>query len=192
MIASGTGRANAKLISVDRHDAGELVCEASNGVGESVKDTVVVNILHPPEVKVEAPTVSVYPECRFELQCHVYSYSAVSVNFYHNHHLLTDEKGVSVWKIDNIYVLEIQSCDSTLQGEFTCEAEDKFGKDSKSTNLSAETLDYISRDIVDPVIEVSNTVRRNTESLALGSSNKSHILPYPSLSLIFILFFNVL
>ena len=79
IMSRGLGEAGVLLEYVTREDAGDIVCEASNNVGEVARDTVTLDVLFAPEVEMIQPHVSFQPKCGLELQYVVHSSSTPTV-----------------------------------------------------------------------------------------------------------------
>ena len=176
MLSRGVGEAGVLLEYVTREDAGDIVCEASNGVGEVARDVLTLDVLYAPEVEMIQPHVSFQPKCGLELQCVVHSSSTPTVQWRHNDLLLHPGDGVTIWSLDNLHVLQISRCDHHILGEFSCGAENMLGE--------GESVIKITQDWVDEELEIYklqeekiNNVRRNVESqqhsLPLQSSSSS-------------------
>ena len=189
ILSRGLGEAGVLLEYITREDAGEIVCEASNGVGDTTaRDLLTLDVLYAPQVEMIQPHISFQPKCGLELQCQVHSSSVPSVSWYHNHLQLQPTDGVTIWSLDNLHVLQISSCDHSIIGQFSCKATNNLGDGEASINVSKL---WIERKISEILSENknSNNVRRNVEltqekALPLVSSASKNI--FSALIIIFI------
>merc|ERR1712241_507800 len=163
ILSRGLGEAGVLLEYITREDAGEIVCEASNGVGDTTaRDVLSLDVLYAPQVEMMQPHISFQPKCGLELQCQVHSSSDPAVSWYHNHLQLQPTDGVTIWSLDNLHVLQISSCDHSIIGQFSCKATNNLGDGEASINVSKL---WIERKISEILSENnnSNNVRRNVE-----------------------------
>ena len=163
VLSRGLGEAGVLLEYISREDAGDLVCEASNGVGETTaRDVLTLDVLYAPQVEMMQPHISFQPKCGLELQCQVHSSSQPAVSWYHNHLQLQPTEGVTIWSLDNLHVLQISSCDHSIIGQFSCKATNNLGDGEASIKVSKL---WIERKISEILSENknSNNVRRNVE-----------------------------
>ena len=180
ILSRGLGEAGLLLEYITREDAGEIVCEASNGVGDTAaRDVLSLDVLYAPQVEMMSPHISFQPKCGLELQCQVHSSSPPSVSWYHNHLQLQPDDGVTIWSLDNLHVLQISSCDHSIIGQFSCRATNNLGDGEASVKVSKL---WIERKISEILSENknSNNVRRNVEltqekALPLVSSGSRNI-----------------
>ena len=177
LLSRGLGEAGVLLEYVTREDAGDLVCEASNGVGEMAQDTLNLDVLHKPEVEMLEPHLSFQPRCGLELQCVVHSSSTPVVQWRQGDLLLHPGPGVTIWSLDNLHVLQLASCDPGILGTFSCRADNNLGQAEASVELSSKWLEE-SLDTFHRQEEQFNNVRRNVaaeehqqQSLPLTSSS---------------------
>ena len=180
VLAKGEGEATLIIEYVTRHQMGEIVCEASNAVGDENTDTVILDVLYAPEVEILKPQISFQPKCGIEFQCLVHSSSSPVVTWFHNNLLLQPRDGVTMWSLDNLHVLQIHSCDHQILGHFTCKAENNLGDSEESVIIEQE---FIEEKMEEEMMKEysANNVRRNVqqqEALPLVSS-----APYQFLSL---------
>ena len=179
VMSRGVGEAGILLEYITREDAGDIVCEASNGVGhDTARDVLALDVLYAPEVEMMEPHISFQPKCGLELQCQVHSSSDPTVSWYHNDLLLQPEDGVTIWSLDNLHVLQISSCDHSIIGHFSCRATNNLGQGEAEADISyqwlQQELDLFKQE--DEEVEDINNVRRNVRqehSLPLTSSSSS-------------------
>ena len=175
ILSRGTGEAGLMLKYVTREDGGEILCEASNGVGETAVDTLVIDVLYAPEIEMIQPHLSFQPKCGLELQCVIHSSSPPKVQWMHNDQLLQPQDGVTIWSLDNLHVLQVSSCDNSVQGTYTCVAENILGTAETSKDVTKDWLKNEYNSFLDRDIMINN-VRRNAlsdEDLGLKSSSNS-------------------
>ena len=163
VMSRGEGEAGILLEYITREDAGDIVCEASNGVGHSTaRDVLTLDVLYAPEVEMMEPHISFQPKCGLELQCQVHSSSEPSVSWYHNDLLLQPTDGVTIWSLDNLHVLQVSSCDQSIIGHFSCKATNNMGEGEASVKVSKLWLERKISEILSEN-KNSNNVRRNVE-----------------------------
>ena len=190
-MSRGLGEAGVLLEYISREDAGDLVCEASNGVGETTaRDVLTLDVLYAPQVEMMQPHISFQPKCGVELQCEVHSSSVPSVSWYHNDLLLQPTEGLTIWSLDNLHVLQISRCDHSVIGHFSCKAANNLGEGEASVKVSKQWMERKISEILSEN-KNSNNVRRNVEltqekALPLVSSANSCTFIFSSLLLIFI------
>ena len=176
ILSRGLGEAGLLLEYITREDAGEIVCEASNGVGDTAaRDVLSLDVLYAPQVEMMSPHISFQPKCGLELQCQVHSSSPPSVSWYHNHLQLQPDDGVTIWSLDNLHVLQISSCDHSIIGQFSCRATNNLGDGEAEADISEQWLQQ-ELEMFRQEEENINNVRRNVvhrqeHSLPLTSSS---------------------
>ena len=187
-MSRGMGEAGVLLEYISREDAGDIVCEASNGVGHTTaRDVLTLDVLYAPQVEMMQPHISFQPKCGVELQCEVHSSSVPSVSWYHNDLLLQPTDGLTIWSLDNLHVLQISRCDHSVIGHFSCKAANNLGEGEAEADITEQRL-HQELEMVQLEEENINNVRRNVinrqqHSLPLTSSSPA---PAISLSLVFI------
>ena len=175
-MSRGLGEAGVLLEYITREDAGEIVCEASNGVGDTTaRDLLTLDVLYAPQVEMIQPHISFQPKCGLELQCQVHSSSLPSVSWYHNHLQLQPTEGLTIWSLDNLHVLQISSCDHSIIGQFSCRATNNLGDGEAEADISEQWLQQ-ELEMFRQEEENINNVRRNVvhrqeHSLPLTSSS---------------------
>ena len=181
ILSRGLGEAGVLLEYITREDAGEIVCEASNGVGDTTaRDHLTLGVLYAPQVEMIQPHISFQPKCGLELQCQVHSSSVPSVSWYHNHLQLQPTDGVTIWSLDNLHVLQISSCDHSIIGQFSCKATNNLGDGEAEADISGQWLQQ-QLEMFRQEEENINNVRRNVlhrqeHSLPLTSSSTRYSL----------------
>ena len=176
ILSRGLGEAGVLLEYITREDAGEIVCEASNGVGDTTaRDVLSLDVLYAPQVEMMQPHISFQPKCGLELQCQVHSSSDPAVSWYHNHLQLQPTDGVTIWSLDNLHVLQISSCDHSIIGQFSCKATNNLGDGETEVDISEEWVQQ-ELEMFQQEEENINNVRRNVihrqeHSLPLTSSS---------------------
>ena len=191
ILSRGLGEAGILLEYITREDAGDIVCEASNGVGDTTaRDVLSLDVLYSPQVEMIQPHISFQPQCGLELQCEVHSSSEPGVSWYHNNLQLQPSEGLTIWSLENLHVLQISSCDHSIIGQFSCRATNNLGDGEASINISKL---WIERKISEILSENknSNNVRRNVEltqekALPLVSSASKNIFSASALIIILI------
>merc|ERR1712045_731126 len=182
MGSRGLGEAGVLLEYITREDAGDIVCEANNGVGHNTaRDVLALDVLYAPEVEMMEPHISFQPKCGLELQCQVHSSSDPSVSWYHNDLLLQPDDGVAIWSLDNLHVLQISSCDHSIIGLFSCEATNNLGGGQDEADISyqwlQQELDLFKQEEEEEEEDINNVRRkvvlRQEHSLPLTSSSSS-------------------
>merc|ERR1719510_347774 len=70
--------------NVTRKHSGTYVCEGSNGPGQTVKDKIQVDELHPPEIVAEESYLERNDSIQLELVCIVHASPRASIEWYRN------------------------------------------------------------------------------------------------------------
>jgi hypothetical protein len=172
VLSRGLGEAAVLLEYLTREDQGEIECEATNTMGDSHSDYLSLDILNAPEVDISEPRISFKPQCGMEFHCLVHSSSSPTVQWFQNDLLLQTKDDLTMWNLDNIHVLRINSCDQKILGQFTCKAESSMGEAEKTFAVYKE---FVESKIEEHLLkeEYSNNVRRNVnhqQTLPLVSS----------------------
>ena len=157
-LARGVGEASVLLEHLRRQDQGDILCEAINDIGHL--DTLTMDVLYTPEVFMSDPRISFQPKCGMEFQCLVHSSSLPTVQWYNNDLLLQPTAGVTMWRLDNLHVLQIHSCDQKILGQFNCIAENRMGKGQKSATVHKDFIERKMEEYLEKK-QFSNNVRRN-------------------------------
>ena len=179
ILSRGIGQAGVLLEYVTRQDAGEIVCEASNDVGDVATDTLTLDVLYAPETKMSQPQISLQPSCGLELQCTIHSPTVPRVEWFHNDMLLKPSDYVTFWSHDNTHVLKISKCDKSIIGQFSCSAENSLGKSESSLQITNYMVEQLISNIITVQEEDSNNVRRNVaESAPYTSSSADKTLHF--------------
>ena len=191
-LARGIGEATLLLEYVTREDAGDLICEANNGIGDIAEDILALDVLFAPEVQMLEPHISFQPKCGLELQCVVHSSSEPRVDWMRDGLLLKPTEGVTIWSLDNLHVLQISRCDSEALGRYSCRAENNLGGGSAQTEVSPVLLETELQKFQAEEERVNN-VRRNVEiesqeSLPFKSSSIKSYLSFYSITFLLIIF----
>ena len=164
-LARGIGEATLLLELVTREDAGDLICEADNGIGDIAEDVLALDVLFAPEVQMLEPHISFQPKCGLELQCVVHSSSEPRVTWMRDGLLLQPSEGVTIWSLDNLHVLQVSRCDSEVLGKFSCKAENNLGQKEADITVSKPWFERKISEIMSEEERNSNNVRRNVENV---------------------------
>ena len=181
ILSRGLGEAGILLEYITREDAGDIVCEASNGVGDTTaRDVLSLDVLYSPQVEMIQPHISFQPKCGLELQCEVHSSSEPGVSWYHNNLQLQPSEGLTIWSLENLHVLQISSCDHSIIGQFSCRATNNLGDGEAEVDISQQWL-HQELEMFQQEEENINNVRRNVvhrqeHSLPLTSSSTRYSL----------------
>ena len=191
VLSRGFGEAGVLLEYVTREDAGDLICEADNGIGDIAEDILALDVLFAPEVQMLEPHISFQPKCGLELQCVVHSSSEPRVEWMRDGLLLQPTEGVTIWSLDNLHVLQISRCDSEALGRYSCRAENNLGGGSAQTEVSPVLLETELQKFQEEEERVNN-VRRNVEiesqeSLPFKSSSIKSYLSFYSITFLLII-----
>ena len=189
-LARAIGEATLLLEYVTREDAGDLICEADNGIGDIAEDILALDVLFAPEVQMLEPHISFQPKCGLELQCVVHSSSEPRVTWLQDGLLLQPTEGVTIWSLDNLHVLQISRCDSEVLGRYSCRAENNLGEGSAQTDVNSLLLETELQKFQEE--ERVNNVRRNVEiesqeSLPFKSSSIKSYLSFYSVTFLLII-----
>ena len=184
-LARAIGEATLLLEYVTRQDAGDLICEADNGIGDIAEDILALDVLFAPEVQMLEPHISFQPKCGLELQCVVHSSSEPRVTWLQDGLLLQPTEGVTIWSLDNLHVLQISRCDSEVLGRFSCKAENNLGQKEADITVTKPWFERKISEIMSEEERNSNNVRRNVENVETALplvSSAAHAVNILSLS----------
>ena len=190
VLSRGFGEAGVLLEYVTREDAGDLICEADNGIGDIAEDILALDVLFAPEVQMLEPHISFQPKCGLELQCVVHSSSEPRVDWLLEGELLKPSEDVTIWSLDNLHVLQISRCDSKILGKFSCKAENNLGQKEADVIVTKPWFERKISEIMSEEEKNSNNVRRNVENvetalpLVSSSSNAVNFVSLSSLCVI--------
>ena len=187
ILSRGWGEAGVLLEYVTREDAGDVICEADNGVGDIAEDVLSLDVLFAPEVQMLEPHISFQPKCGLELQCVVHSSSEPTVHWMKDDMLLKPTDGVTIWSLDNLHVLQISRCDEEVLGKFSCKAENNLGQKESYITITKPLFERKISEIMSEEEKNSNNVRRNVATVETALplvSSSSNSINFLSLTLL--------
>ncbi|EAA07116.5 AGAP010422-PA, partial [Anopheles gambiae str. PEST] len=131
------------ILHANRHSSGHYKCTADNRVGQPDTREVFVNVLYPPEIEVEQPTVHSGIGHEAQLVCIVHGEPTPSVVWYQDTTQLGITEQFSQQNRGNKYSLVIRNVTYSDIGNYTCQASNALGKDRGTLSLSGlPTLCY--------------------------------------------------
>ncbi|XP_060520737.1 limbic system-associated membrane protein-like isoform X2 [Cylas formicarius] len=128
------------LDRVDRHHAGTYQCVASNGVGEDVREQILLHVLYPPEITVERPVVYSGEGLEAQLVCLVHGESQPEVLWYRDTMQLDTTERRIMESRGSRHTLIIRRVTRQDFGNYTCVADNQLGKTRKSIQLTGKPL----------------------------------------------------
>jgi len=128
-----------KFESVTRDHSGCYLCQAQNGFAEEpVTSMATLVVEYPPSVHIKKSEDS---SETLTITCTVESHPSPQISWLKNGEIIEDEKKHIVINTHSARsTLNLVSLDETDFGNYTCEAENKFGKDWKSVRLTGWPL----------------------------------------------------
>ena len=117
------------LVDIGREDEGIYVCVADNLIFRPVTDSIALNVLYPPEVRVDTPLVHAAPGDSTQLECIVQGNPEPTVNWYKGMMKLTEgERHLAVRVAGKRYRLTIAPVLRADFGNYSCVSENGLGK----------------------------------------------------------------
>ncbi|XP_076262740.1 limbic system-associated membrane protein-like isoform X2 [Rhynchophorus ferrugineus] len=190
------------LDKVDRHQAGIYECVATNGVGNDVKDQILLHVLYPPEITVERPVVYSGEGLEAQLVCLVHGENQPEVLWYRDTMQLDTTERRIMESRGSRHTLVIRKVNRQDFGNYTCVADNPLGKTRKSIQLTGKPHpakfnspstgkwkeNYnISWEVesLSPVEEYKLLYRRLPDSLGITGDNQPQPLHHQSLKKMF-------
>lgn len=148
MFRSGSAKLTGSVVelnAVTRKDSGHYSCNGDNGWGYIANSTIVLEVLHAPEIDQEETFLHTREGVEVEVTCTVHAAPLAAVEWYMNGRLL-DPKTSVINNRGNRHTLYITGIGSTTHGKYMCRAVNPLGEASKTTEVSgrAKQAEYLS------------------------------------------------
>jgi len=131
--------------NVTRKHSGTYICEASNGPGQTAIDSVVIDVLHAPDILGEPTYVEKADGIQMELVCIVHASPAATVSWYRNDQPIRAQQGrVRASRIGRKHLLTVDQLTAASDaGTYECRASNPKGHSSQSFQVLAELQNVI-------------------------------------------------
>lgn len=117
-----------ELVDVTRHDAGNYICIASNGVGDPAEAFIEVSVQYPPEIEMEQNWYGTETGIEVEIDCIVHSAPPPQVAWYKNGNKLFETDRLLMTEKPSRWSLKLLNLGDKDFGNFSCRAENALGK----------------------------------------------------------------
>lgn len=125
--------------AVTRHHSGIYICQADNGFGEPTLANLKLDVQHKPEIEQEETFIHTGEGDQTEVICIVHSSPRAEVTWFKDGNPISG--GSSEYLMNqrgNRHTLTIQGVDSSKFGKYTCRAQNPYGEDQKTTEVSGK------------------------------------------------------
>merc|ERR1712223_1924552 len=125
--------------AVTRHHSGIYICQADNGFGEPSVANLKLDVQHKPEIEQEETFIHTGEGDQTEVICIVHSSPKAEITWYKDSEPLTQESAdYLINQRGNRHTLTIPGVDSSKFGKYTCRAQNQYGEDQKTTEVSGK------------------------------------------------------
>jgi len=131
--------------NVQRNNRGKYICTANNDVGTAKERILNLVVGFPPTIELPRPRVPQAAYYEAHLECHIRAYPSTTINWKRNetvlendgnhfisHYADSDDLVISTMKIYSVYEEDF--------GKYTCEAGNKYGKDTQHLELYESSI----------------------------------------------------
>jgi len=126
--------------NVTRKHSGTYVCEGSNGSGFIAKDTIKIDVIHPPEITGEQSYIQDEGSIMLELVCIVHAYPKAEVTWYKDGQQLVESDSINVEKIGRKHLLQVRNLDEIRDaGTYTCHAVNPVGEFKENFHIQVSS-----------------------------------------------------
>jgi len=126
--------------NVTRKHSGTYVCEGSNGSGFIAKDTIKIDVIHPPEITGEQSYIQDEGSIMLELVCIVHAYPKAEVTWYKDGQQLVESDTITVEKIGRKHLLQVRNLDEIRDaGTYTCHAVNPVGEFKENFHIQVSS-----------------------------------------------------
>lgn len=135
--------ANLTILQVKKEDRGRYICEASNGIGESVSKSVLLEVSFGPVMSAKRPKIGQKEGYEAELICKVTAYPPAAVSWVRNDKELNNNEHYEISYLgitneETISTLRLKSVADHHYGSYICKAKNAYGNDETTLELFGE------------------------------------------------------
>lgn len=123
--------------AVTRHHSGIYICSADNGFGQPSVANLKLDVQHKPEIEQEETFIHTGEGDETEVICIVHSSPRAEVTWYKDGVLL-DQSTHVIEQHGNRHTLTIPGVDDSKFGKYSCKAQNQYGEDQKTTEVSGK------------------------------------------------------
>lgn len=140
--------ANLTIVRVKKEDRGRYICEASNGIGNKVSKTVVLEVSFGPSISVTRPRVGQKEDYTAKLICRSTSYPPAAMSFQHKNKELSSNEHyqiaiVGIGNGETEAILTINHVKKHHYGEYLCVAKNQISTaESKLELFGKEVINF--------------------------------------------------
>lgn len=132
--------ANLTILQVKKEDRGRYICEASNGIGESVSKSVLLEVSFGPVMSAKRPKIGQKEGYEAELICKVTAYPPAAVSWVRNDKELNNNEHYEISYLgitneETISTLRLKSVAGHHYGSYICKAKNAYGDDQTTLEL---------------------------------------------------------
>lgn len=132
--------ANLTILQVQKEDRGRYICEASNGIGETVSKSVLLEVSFGPIMSAKRPKIGQKKGYEADLICKVTSYPPAAVSWLRNDKELNNNEHyeiayLGVTNEETISTLKLKSVAEHHYGDYVCKAKNAFGSEKVRLEL---------------------------------------------------------
>lgn len=126
-----------------KEDRGRYICEASNGIGESVSKSVLLEVSFGPIMSAKRPKTGQAVSYEAELICKVTSYPPAAISWSRNDKEISNDEHyeisyLGVTNEETISTLRLKSVHAHHYGKYICKAKNAFGAGETALELFGE------------------------------------------------------
>lgn len=134
-------------IEVKKEDRGRYICEASNGIGDPVSKSFLLEVSFGPMISAKRPKIGQKEGYEANLICIVSSYPPAAVSWLRNDKELNNNEHIEIAYLgvtneETISTLTIKSVAQNHFGNYVCKAKNAFGSNETTLELFGKVDQY--------------------------------------------------